>query len=65
MAYGHWQFYVAHSNSSRRGRRVVSWVYIDAIEWVEMPNTRGMSQYADGGLLQQNHMFPLEVTSIK
>jgi deoxyribodipyrimidine photolyase-related protein len=24
-------------------------VYIDAIEWVEMPNTRGMSQYADGG----------------
>ncbi|GAA5443052.1 (6-4) photolyase [Microbulbifer sp. NBRC 101763] len=26
-------------------------VYIDAIEWVEMPNTRGMSQYADGGLL--------------
>ena len=26
-------------------------VYIDAIEWVEMPNTRGMSQFADGGLL--------------
>ena len=26
-------------------------VYIDAIEWVEMPNTRGMSQYADGGFL--------------
>jgi deoxyribodipyrimidine photolyase-related protein len=26
-------------------------VYIDAIEWVEMPNTRGMSQYADGGLI--------------
>jgi deoxyribodipyrimidine photolyase-related protein len=26
-------------------------VYIDAIEWVEMPNTRGMSQYADGGIL--------------
>jgi deoxyribodipyrimidine photolyase-related protein len=24
-------------------------VYIDAFEWVEMPNTRGMSQYADGG----------------
>lgn len=24
-------------------------VYIDAIEWVEMPNTRGMSQFADGG----------------
>jgi deoxyribodipyrimidine photolyase-related protein len=26
-------------------------VYIDAVEWVEMPNTRGMSQYADGGLM--------------
>jgi deoxyribodipyrimidine photolyase-related protein len=26
-------------------------VYIDAYEWVELPNTVGMSQYADGGLL--------------
>lgn len=26
-------------------------IYIDAIEWVEMPNVLGMSQYADGGLL--------------
>lgn len=26
-------------------------MYIDAIEWVEMPNTRGMSQHADGGLV--------------
>lgn len=26
-------------------------IYIDAIEWVEMPNTRGMSQYADGGII--------------
>jgi len=26
-------------------------IYIDAIQWVEMPNTRGMSQYADGGLV--------------
>jgi deoxyribodipyrimidine photolyase-related protein len=26
-------------------------VYIDAIEWVEITNTRGMSQYADGGLV--------------
>jgi deoxyribodipyrimidine photolyase-related protein len=26
-------------------------VYLDAIEWVEMPNTRGMSQFADGGLI--------------
>lgn len=24
-------------------------VYADAIEWVQMPNTRAMSQYADGG----------------
>ncbi|MCC6549958.1 MAG: cryptochrome/photolyase family protein [Ignavibacteriaceae bacterium] len=26
-------------------------IYIDAVEWVEMPNTRGMSQFADGGLV--------------
>ncbi len=26
-------------------------VYVDAVEWVEMPNTRGMSQFADGGLI--------------
>lgn len=26
-------------------------VYIDAIEWVEITNTRGMSQFADGGLM--------------
>ncbi len=26
-------------------------IYIDAFEWVEMPNTRGMSQFADGGKL--------------
>ena len=26
-------------------------VYIDAYEWVELPNTLGMSQFADGGLL--------------
>lgn len=26
-------------------------IYIDAFEWVEMPNTLGMSQFADGGLL--------------
>ncbi|MBN8442825.1 MAG: cryptochrome/photolyase family protein [Thauera sp.] len=26
-------------------------VYIDAFEWVELPNTLGMSQHADGGLL--------------
>ncbi len=25
-------------------------VYVDAVEWVEAPNTLGLSQYADGGL---------------
>lgn len=40
--------------SQRHPDAVDAWylgVYIDAIEWVELPNTRGMSQYADGGLL--------------
>jgi deoxyribodipyrimidine photolyase-related protein len=35
-------------------RQVHEWylaVYVDAVEWVEAPNTLGMSQYADGGLL--------------
>lgn len=26
-------------------------VYVDAVEWVELPNTLGMSQYGDGGLI--------------
>ncbi|PUE28859.1 cryptochrome/photolyase family protein [Limnohabitans sp. Jir61] len=26
-------------------------VYADAVEWVELPNTLGMSQFADGGLM--------------
>ena len=33
---------------------VDSWylgIYIDAVQWVELPNTRGMSQYADGGIV--------------
>jgi deoxyribodipyrimidine photolyase-related protein len=33
---------------------VDSWylgIYIDAIEWVEMPNTRGMSQFADEAII--------------
>lgn len=37
-----------------RPQEVHAWylaVYIDAVEWVEAPNTLGMSQYADGGLL--------------
>ncbi len=35
-------------------RQVHEWylsVYADAFEWVELPNTMGMSQFADGGLL--------------
>ncbi len=34
--------------------RVHEWylaVYVDAVEWVELPNTLGMSQFADGGLM--------------
>ncbi len=26
-------------------------IYQDAVEWVELPNTRGMSQFADGGIV--------------
>jgi deoxyribodipyrimidine photolyase-related protein len=35
-------------------RQVHAWylsVYLDAVEWVELPNTLGMSQFADGGLM--------------
>jgi deoxyribodipyrimidine photolyase-related protein len=35
-----------------RPPEICSWylgVYVDAVEWVELPNTLGMSQYADGG----------------
>lgn len=35
-------------------RRVHEWylaVYVDAVEWVELPNTLGMSQYGDGGAM--------------
>ena len=37
-----------------RPRAVHEWylaVYVDAVEWVEVPNTIGMSQFADGGLM--------------
>jgi deoxyribodipyrimidine photolyase-related protein len=26
-------------------------IYVDAVEWVELPNTIGMSQFADGGVM--------------
>ncbi len=35
-------------------QRVHEWylaVYVDAVEWVELPNTLGMSQYGDGGIM--------------
>jgi deoxyribodipyrimidine photolyase-related protein len=35
-------------------RRMHEWylaVYVDAVEWVELPNTLGMSQFADGGVM--------------
>ena len=35
-------------------RQVHEWylaVYVDAVEWVELPNVLGMSQYADGGIM--------------
>jgi deoxyribodipyrimidine photolyase-related protein len=35
-------------------KQVHAWylaVYVDAVEWVELPNTLGMSQAADGGLM--------------
>jgi len=35
-------------------RQVHAWylaVYVDAVEWVELPNSLGMSQYADDGLM--------------
>lgn len=35
-------------------KRVHEWylaVYVDAVEWVELPNTLGMSQYGDGGIM--------------
>jgi len=35
-------------------KQVHAWylaVYVDAVEWVELPNTLGMSQYGDGGVM--------------
>jgi len=35
-------------------RQIHAWylgVYVDAVEWVELPNVLGMSQFADGGMM--------------
>ncbi len=35
-------------------KRVHEWylaIYVDAVEWVELPNSLGMSQFADGGVM--------------
>ena len=40
--------------SGVRPQEVHRWylaVYVDAVEWVELPNTLGMSQFADGGVM--------------
>ncbi len=37
-----------------RPQEVHEWylaVYVDAVEWVELPNTLGMSQHGDGGIM--------------
>lgn len=37
-----------------RPKEIHAWylaVYVDAVEWVELPNVIGMSQYADGGVM--------------
>ncbi len=37
-----------------RPQEVHAWylaVYVDAVEWVELPNTLGMSQFGDGGIM--------------
>ena len=37
-----------------RPQEVHTWflsVYVDAVEWVELPNTLGMSQFGDGGVM--------------
>lgn len=37
-----------------RPEQIHAWylaMYVDAVEWVELPNVLGMSQYADGGIM--------------
>lgn len=38
-------------------------VYVDAVEWVELPNVIGMSQFADGGIMASSPMLRLGNTS--
>ncbi|MEO8129227.1 MAG: cryptochrome/photolyase family protein [Bryobacteraceae bacterium] len=41
-------------------RQIHEWylaVYVDAVEWVELPNTLGMSQFADGGIWHRSRMW--------
>lgn len=49
MVFGNWFLLSGYSPDS-----VYDWfmsMYVDAYEWVMIPNVRGMSQYADGGML--------------
>jgi deoxyribodipyrimidine photolyase-related protein len=48
---GHRPVRAAAGRAAAAGARLVPGVYVDAVEWVELPNTLGMSQYADGGLM--------------
>jgi deoxyribodipyrimidine photolyase-related protein len=34
-------------------------VYVDAVEWVELPNTLGVGQFGDGGLMASKPMADL------
>lgn len=43
-----------------RPRKVHEWylaLYVDAFEWVELPNTLGMYQYADCGLISARRLL--------
>ncbi len=38
-------------------------MYVDAIDWVSLPNTLGMSQFGDGGLVGPNRIAPVAIIS--